>query len=118
MASEIQFILDLLLNYNLPEETTQVCLKRIGDVEASLRQQAPAFRVPLQTNLSEMPKTPNQSPSTLANLAKHGMIELPIQPEIIAQTPAAALALQQRQQAIAIATSGKLEEGRTSPRKF
>jgi hypothetical protein len=60
-----------------------------------------------------------QSPSTLRALQDMVLpFPEPTTPKVIAQTPAAAAALAQRQAAIQTSISAIPEKGRTSPRKF
>lgn len=92
--TEIQFLLDIVLHCKNLKQVKDKCLARIGEVEAMLV------------------KPPSTMPRPLLQSA-HAAI-----PEAIAQTPAAAAALESRNLAIQQATSGKPEAGRTSPRKF
>ncbi len=136
--SELSFLLELLLEHELAKPTQTLIRERIKEIEAKTAE-------PIQTrpNYMGMPRSSStksaQSPSTqriLDEMASEGStiqsgvaIALkdgyPLEqafphetPTVIAQTPAAVAALQARQQAIAIAVSGKEEKGRTSPRKF
>lgn len=127
--TELTFLLELLLNHKLPKSTKEAIAARIKEVEEKLSQPnmhsmhtrtAPAGFVP--------PHLANQAPSTIAAMMKHEMApptagpvleSVPLQtPAVIAQTPAAQAAVSARQEAINLAVSGKLEKGRTSPRKF
>lgn len=139
--TELQFLIDLLLNHKLSKATKDLISKRIGEVESHYTQPRTFPQPP--PIIRPAPITgPVQSPSMVAKVAEFeaekaaGTIDIlpgwektstlggidTIQPvaivEKIAQTPLAQAAMQSRQQAIAIATSGKPEHGRTSPRKF
>jgi len=105
MNTELSFLLDILLEHKLPKKVKELVTARIKEVEAGLnRTQLPVFIPP--------PKTftitgPPQAPSTLANFEKHGepLIYTPppdTHPSVqqVAQTSAAAQALQTRQDAI------------------
>lgn len=98
--TEIAFLLDLVLNHKMSKEAKEHCIKRIAEVEARLTPQYAAR--PAVRNIDAMV----QAPSTQALMEAHA----------VAQTPAVAAALQSR--AEAIASAGKAEAGRTSPRKF
>lgn len=118
--TELAFLLELLLNHKLPRPTKVAVTERIKEVEQRLGNatlQRPA--APLQSQGFIPPHLANQAPSTIAAMARHPDLAAALeQPAVVAQTPAAQAALASRQQAIAIATSGKEEKGRTSPRKF
>lgn len=106
--SEIQWLVDILMQYKLPDPVKQKFISRIGEVEAALH------KGPVPPPIR--PLVPMQVPSTQRLL--EDMAQQTGAPVEIAQTPAAAQALQQRQATIAVAISGKPEAGRTSPRKF
>jgi len=112
MTTELSFLIDLLLNHKLPKSVRDLLSTRIKDVEANLNI-APRM---------QRPQGPAQAASTVALLEKHGplpVIEMPPVPvENIAQTPETASAMISRNQAINDAISGKVEKGRTSPRKW
>lgn len=67
--TEIRFLLDLVLTHKLPPAAKKACLERIGEVEASL---LTAPRPTAQPNPVTNPTA--QAPSTLAAMAKHGLI--------------------------------------------
>jgi len=127
--TELSFLLTLLLEHKLPKSTKEVLLTRIKEIEAAMSTKA--IYIPATSNIpiQRQPKTA-QSPSTqriLDEMANEGHVlspepqwihEAPEIPAVIAQTPAAVAALNARNQAIAIAISGKEEKGRQSPRKF
>lgn len=111
--TELQFLLDLLLNHKLTASTKKIVAQRIGDVEATFTfAPRPIY----------LPPPSAQAPSTQKLLdqiaADAAPIEIPPP-----TTPAAAQALQARSAAINRAANsdpfrGKPEPGRTSPRKF
>lgn len=128
--SELSFLIDLLLEHKLHKTTKDAIKDRIKEIQNPgpvTYAQMPAIR----------PAKASQSPSTqriLDEMAAEGACistnlnqnivatdpnpSGPVQIVQIAQTPAAAAALAARSEAIRIATSGKEERGRTSPRKF
>lgn len=137
MASELSFLIDLLLNHKLSPKTKEHIATRIKEVELAMsttqvfhtQQKSPVCgTVPNSGTVHGA----QQAPSMLAIMAKHGMvgstIETPIaqiaqlEPEpvaIIAQTPAAAAAMNARNQSIASQISGKpMTKGETKPRKW
>lgn len=117
--TELSFLLDLLLNHKLPRPTKEAITERIKEIE--MRQ----VQASMPRTMAARAPT-NQSPSTqriLDEMAAEGqagvpIAAMPVDVSHVGQTPAAAAALQRRQEAIAIAVSGKEEKGRTSPRKF
>lgn len=111
--TEIQWLVDIMLNNKLSEPVKQKFIARIGEVEAKLS--------PIPTRIVTPQPMMNQSPSTQAALARQiteGVDPFAGSTSPVAQTMVAAQALNARQQAIAIAASGAPEKGRTSPRKF
>lgn len=110
--TELQWLIKILTQQKLSSSMKDLFIERIGEVEAILSsQRGPARPMPL-------PPLGQQAVSTQKII--DGMV-YPTEgsiPQVIAQTPATAAALESRQQAIKIATSGKPEAGRTSPRKF
>lgn len=118
--TEIQWLVDIMLNNKLSEPVKQKFIARIGEVEAKLTPSRPApFGHPGLVNPVIGPSA--QSPSTQAALARQqaeGIEPFVGSNSPVAQTLGAAQALNARQQAIAIAASGAPEKGRTSPRKF
>jgi hypothetical protein len=124
--TELSFLLDLLLNHKLPKATKEAITGRIKEIETLAHQPTIA-----QPQWQPRPPRNAQSPSTqriLDEMAQQGVpIEQaqvlqqqphPLPVTQIAQTAAAQMALNARQEAINIATSGREEKGRTSPRKF
>lgn len=131
--TELSFLIDLLLNHRLPKATRDAVAVRIREVEG--KAPTPSWIMPANSNNSYQVTTlPNQpaglapqSPSTLAALARHPdlVAEMTRQAEapsanvaVIAQTPAAAAAMAQRQATILQAQTGKPMAGETRPRKF
>ena len=124
--SELSFLLELLLDHELPKPTKDRIAQRIREVEANLTQTPEDVQ-----RLWHQPSTPvkyQQAPSTLALMAKHGDISVSPPPEMppipvipvehIAQTPAAAAAINSRNEAIAQALSGKVDKVTGRPRKW
>ncbi len=115
--TELQFLIHLLLDHNLPKSTKKIVADRIGFVESMYGTNPPA-----QIIQSNRAMVSAQAASTQAILDKMALEVNP--PEnVTATTPAAAAALQARADAIRAATQsvplrGKPEPGRTSPRKF
>lgn len=105
--TEIQFLVDILMNFKLPEPVKQKFIARIGEVEALLYKGTKTYLPIASQNPSLV-----QAPSTqklLDEILQDGRAT-------VIQSPVAAEALAHRQQVIAQA--GKPEPGRTSPRKF
>lgn len=126
--SELSFLIELLLNHDLPKATKDLIASRIKEVEQGLTShQVRAGGFPIY-NPSVGPTA--QAPSTLAAMARHGdipAISPPVIPPVpvverVAQTPATAAALTARNEAITRAASSRplaaTEKGRTSPRKW
>lgn len=133
MDSELTFLLKLLLEQPLNKATKKIISERMTEVELSLRigPSAPFIRHSPVTATPQSQVKGSQSPSMQAILDRNpdlaaASVVVPVsevlvepqQPAVIAHTPATASALAGRQEAIRIATSGKEEKGRTSPRKF
>jgi hypothetical protein len=126
--TELSFLIELLLEHDLKVETKKAVAARIKEVEGALQ----PVRIPYVQPVAQPLGVPPQAPSTLALMAKHGDLSMPIVqsapvmppiPAVIAQTPQTAAALNARNEAIASslgsgAFTGKPEKGRTSPRKF
>lgn len=126
--SELDFLLELILNHKLTKATKDLIQGRIRDI------QLPFTTKPIPTRVQEQPihtTKHSQSPSTLAILARNPdlipegeevSIPIPSTPpepvKVIAQTRATAEAMQGRNSAISQALSGKPEQGRTTPRKW
>lgn len=130
--TELSFLIELLLNHDLPKETKDLIATRIRDVEQDIRKPLDILHG-RTANPYVSNGAPKQAASTLAAMARHGdlpvipAVELPPIPqapiEQIAQTPAAAAALIARNEAINKAANSKPlngipEKGRTSPRKW
>lgn len=117
--TELSFLIQLLLNEKLPVEIKKEVAERIKDVEQRLVQPVVSptvFHSPIAVARNA------QAPSTQRILDEmvadpSGNNSIPQAPAVaIPATPAAAHALQSRQEAINKA--GKIEPGRTSARKF
>lgn len=108
--SELSFLLDLLLNEKLSKAVKEKITERIKLFEQNLTLVKPVV-------LASM-----QAPSTIAALqrqaAEVGQVGAIETPAGAITTVKAAMAIQDREKAIAQAQSGKPEPGRTSPRKF
>lgn len=105
--TELSFLIELLLNHDIPKATKDLVASRIKDVEAKINGASPH-------TFASGANWPAQAASTMALMAKHAE---PIEaPAIIAQTPQAIAALNSR--AEAMANAGKIEKGQTRPRKF
>lgn len=131
--TELSFLIELLLNHDLPKATKDLIASRIKEVEQKIS--APithiattGFITPTtdQLQIKMVPGT-YQAPSTLAAMARHNgtTVSLPIVPEpppvpveTIAQTPATAAAMNSRNQAISDAISGKIDKTSGKPRKW
>lgn len=109
--TELSFLIDLLLNHDLPKATKDLLAQRIKEVESNLV--APRQVAPMQSG-RQIPALA-QAPSTLAAMAKHGDLTYipdsqepaPIVPiEQVAQTPAAMAAISNRNEMISKAISG------------
>lgn len=134
MISELSFLIELLLNHDLPKATKDLLAARIKEVEANLvskpqvQQQIShtAQQAALQAQFAAQGN--KQAASTLALMAKHGdipnMVSAPDMPVIepvavIAQTPQTAAALNHRNETIAAAIAGKnLDKSSGRPRKW
>ena len=98
--TELSFLIDLLMNHKLAKATKDLIAERIKEVESGI---TAGMSWPAKTNRPTISNAQQQAPSTLANLEKMGGLP-PIEPEApveqIAQTPAAAQALQRRAEAM------------------
>ena len=73
VMTEIQFLIELLLNHKMSPDVKKLCTERIGEVASRLGQ------LPAPAQLVRHPGPPSsldQSPSTLALMAKHAADEL------------------------------------------
>lgn len=130
--TELSWLVDLLVNFKLSKSVKDHVLSRIKEIDARGSQFSPQ-------NMSRPESTlpahlQSQSPSTIANFLKNPqaggtisgttIVVSPAATEPIVDitavvaSPAAAQAMQSRQEALNAALSGKREPGRTSPRKF
>jgi len=81
MQTPISFILDLILDYELPADAQKACRKYVRELEKnmSVAPRITSFTPPLRPTIE-------QSPSTLALMAKHELtapITAPIQARIV-----------------------------------
>lgn len=125
--TELGFLVELFLNHKLSKSTKEAIAARIKEVEENSRN-SPNIAIPAAPR--QPANLPAQAPSTLAAMAKHGIIspdpsipmppieegQAPQQPVQVAQTLATALAMQSRTQAIQDSINGKMTGDR--PRKF
>jgi hypothetical protein len=110
--TELQWLIKMLTKHKLSPSLKNLFIERIGEVEASLsNNRGPARPMPI-------PPIGQQAASTQKIIDAMVYPTDGTIPQVVAQTPATAAALEARQTAIKIATSGKPEAGRTSPRKF
>src|ERR1700684_2754521 len=102
--TELKWLVDMLLNNRLSPKVKSKFIARIGEVESLLNLSPPFKRV--ITN----PLTGLQAPSMQAKVEALQLEDQKVIPiEQVAQTPEAAEALNKRNLAIQIATSGKPE---------
>lgn len=102
--TELSFLIDLLLHHKISPKTKDVIAERIKQIDGRVGAVA---HQPLI--VSGVP----QAASTLAAMARHGVVDHePV--AVIAQTPAAQAALNSRAEAMA----GKLDKATGRPRKF
>lgn len=122
--TELSFLIELLLNHDLPKATKDLIALRIKEVEVKLTSHTVTYSPTPPIVLTNGPK---QAPSTLAAMARHDgtIVSLPIvnEPppvpvEVIAQTPQTAAAMNSRNQAIADAISGKIDKVSGKPKKW
>lgn len=112
MKSELSFLLELILDEQVPQPVKARLVRRVQEVEKNYTAQ------PTQTvsrKITNNPVVAAQSPSMQRVMEQN--------PDLIPKAPipenaATAAALQQRQAMINVALSGKEEKGRTAPRKF
>lgn len=106
--TELQFLIDLLLNQKLPLKTKQLVADRITEVEANMTS------VPHRTIMpSKLINGATQAASTLALLEKEvGSTVTPIVLAPIEPTPASALATNR------IVGGSVMKNGSIGPRKF
>lgn len=137
MVTELSFLLDLLLSHKLPAKTKTAVSERIKEVEIALNSRVPAPAVgnvapshmPMRINTgvpqaASMQAIIDRNPDLVASIPEQTPTPtipsptsgLPMPVVHIAQTPATAAALASRN--AAMANAGKIEPGRTSPRKY
>jgi hypothetical protein len=122
--SELSFLIELLLNHDLQKVTKDLVASRIKEVEAAITSKPQPF-YPTTFTAATIPM-PQQAPSTLALMAKHGdlpPVPTPVMPPIepvaqIAQTAATAAAMNSRHAAIAASIAGATDKTTGRPRKF
>jgi hypothetical protein len=128
--TELSFLLELVFSYKLPKLAKEAIIGRIKEIESKSNQSTTQCVSAWPAGPVRPPKTA-QSPSTqriLDEMVAEGipLVQPLVSPSLaelsapisIAQTPAAEAALAARAEAIRIATSGVVEKGRKSPRKF
>jgi hypothetical protein len=83
--TELSFLIELLLNHDLPKATKDLIASRIKEVEQTLT----ATRIPFvaTSQVQNVPPKLQQAASTLAAMAKHG--DIPPQPVMAPETPPA-----------------------------
>lgn len=108
--TELSFLIELLLNHELPKPTKDLIAERIRSVEANMHYAKPLSPMPVNPFTAlPVPPAVTQSPSTLAIMVKNGDIPataIPppavIEPVAqLAQTQATATALDYRQKLMA-----------------
>lgn len=126
--TELSFLIELLLNHDVPKVTKDLIAGRIKEVESKL-QYVPSNAPGAVNYMNIRPATGQQAASTLALMAKHGdldpnvIVPVPAMPPVepvvqIAQTPAAAVAMNSRNIAISESIAGKVDKQTGRPRKF
>lgn len=121
--TEALWLADFVTRFELSSDIKKHILKRIKSLGDQV-QPTVMRKSAVMANLP--PHIANQSPSTIANFLKEGVVTQPetlVPPAAAAVTPQAAAAINERNTAIQRAASagifsGKPEPGRTSPRKF
>ncbi len=139
--TELGFLIDLLLNHKLPKATRDSIATRIKEVECKTSSLPTASLRPAPSPMPQHlpPHIANQTPSMQAIMmrnqdliqspgdaavpatAVHAMTAQPEPPQpvaVVAQTPAAVAAINERQAHLAQARSGKPLPGETRPRKW
>lgn len=114
--TELQFLIDLLLNHKIQKATKDLIAKRIGEVENGLAQ--PVVRGIATQSLPRLVNGVTQAASTIAAMERHANpdavpITTPIELAPVAPLPANALATNR-------IVGGEVNTGRGSrgPRKF
>ena len=121
MKSEISFLIDLILSFKLPKVVSEAVRDRIREIETNIgttivsTPQQPRF---VRANLLQAPSILAKYPEMANGPIPNFPDPEPVPVEQIAQTPATAQALADRQALINASMSGKTEPGRTSPRKI
>lgn len=110
--SELSFLIDLLLNEKLSKSVRTKIAERVKEVEVKFAA-PPVFTMGPTLPPPKVINGALQAPSTVAAMERHAAEAPPV-----VASPVVANALMERERALAAATSGKPEAGRTSPRKF
>lgn len=124
--TELSFLIELLLNHELPKPTKDALAERIKEVEQTL-----IARPMIQQQVISAPPNPvtnkfAQSPSTLALMAKHGELPPAVDPNnlppvvAVAQNAVTIAALQERQAKISASlnNSSIVDKATGRPRKW
>ncbi len=126
--TELSFLIELLLNHDLPKATKDLLADRIKEVEYRISENP--IHKPISVSQPIHNTGPKQAPSTLANMAKQEGITFVPPPEVvlppvtqIAQTPATAEALNYRNNLLNKAQNHTFEtkangKGIKGPRKW
>jgi len=84
--SDIQFLINLIINYNLTEDAKNLCLKRIGEIEERNAKPQPMYTLPRevlpnpiqpqisQAQLRDMQAAPTVPPAQLQALKAQGEV--------------------------------------------
>lgn len=124
MASELSFLIDLLMNHKLSKTTKELVAQRIKEVEGRISSGMTLGGV-VQQSRNTNPMV--QSASTLAALAKHGLPipevsttpePAPVPVEQIAQTPETQAAMARRQQSMLETQRRPADPATGRPRKW
>lgn len=123
--TELSFLIDLLMNHKLAKVTKELIANRIKELGELYNVKEVHIPASARVDMRQL-----QAPSTLAALARQGIVEPPSfqdltnanrdppQVEVVAQTPLAQAAMNSRQQAIAESIAGKVDKTTGRPRKF
>jgi hypothetical protein len=77
-TTELQFLIDLLLNHKLRPETKKLVADRIGTVESSLRILVPKNPQEVPRGTSIIPNLAIQAPSTQRALERDAIVNAPV----------------------------------------
>lgn len=112
--TELSFLLDLLMNHKLQKATKEAIAIRIKEVEIAMNEKPQSFHM-------QRPNPTNQAASTLAAMAKHEALNpepIPIPIEEVAHTPAAAAAIERRNNLMLDPAKRPADPATGRPRKF